>query len=373
MVNTVQNLKLAHFITPNIGSAGEHMLLMAVKQTFEALHGPVEWTDYNLRTRTKVRDILKINLSSQGAVIGGGGLFLRDTNPNRYSGWQWKCPRYSLRLLRKPLIMYAIGYNRFRGQPEFDDTFIKHVSLCLEKASFVGLRSHGSIRAVTNLVGEELGQRIRFQPCPSIFYKTTQRMEREPMTLAVVLALDREKFRFQEYKQQSIERICMALVRLEEMGWRILITRHHPLDESWEQEAMYRLQRPELVDLRFASADEIAQYYQRISLVVGMRGHGQLIPFGQGCRIISLISQEKMWWFLEDIGMPELGIEVLDDDLEEKLVGLVQTLCSRSNWEEQLVETRRRLWEITLGNHEIIATALGIPFERKPANIDILS
>lgn len=207
----MDNLKLAHFCAPHKGSAGEHMLVAAVKQVFVSLHGSIGWTNYNLRERTKLLDILRINLNTRGAVIGGGGLFIIDTNPNRYSGWQWKCPRYYLHLLRKPLIMYAIGYNRFRGQPEFGETFVRHVSLCLQKSIFVGLRSHGSIRAVSNLVGEELGQKIRFQPCPSIFYRTARSVEREPMTLAVVLALDRVKFRFQEYKQQSITRIYWGL------------------------------------------------------------------------------------------------------------------------------------------------------------------
>ena len=98
---------------------------------------------------------------------------------------------------------------------------------------------------------------------------------------------------------------------------------------------------------------------------MGMRGHSQLIPFGQGCRIVALISQEKQKWFLEDIGIPKLGIEVLDDDLEDKLVSLVQECRDRSTLREQLIEARRHLWEITLENHEIISAALNIPFSRK--------
>ena len=133
---------------------------------------------------------------------------------------------------------------------------------------------------------------------------------------------------------------------------------------------MHFLKQPEIVDLSYRTAEEIAQYYQRVSLAIGMRGHSQAIPFGQGCRIISLISHDKLAWFLEDIGMPELGIEVLEEDLEEKLISLVEKYETSSNLYDQLIEARRRLWEITLENHEIISTELHIPFKRKPVSID---
>ena len=361
---------IGHFCLANQSNAGDNFLFAAVKQVFETLHGPIRWIDYDLRSVTRIDQILRINISADAALVGGGGLFLADTNPNRYSGWQWKCPRYCVQLIRKPLVMYAIGYNRFPGQPEFGETFIKHVSLCLEKASFVGLRNHGSIRAVTNLVGDELGQRIRFQPCPSIFFRANTMVEREPMTLAINLAFDREKLRFKEHKRQIIEGICRSLARLEDSGWRILIVHHMPTDREWDKNAKQYLRRPEVVDLSFASAEQTARFYQRVSLAIGMRGHSQLIPFGQGCRIISLISHDKLAWFLDDIGMPELGIEVLDNDLEGKIVSLVERYNTGFDLYDRLSEAYHHLWEITVGNHEIISTALGIPFERKPANID---
>jgi len=186
------------------------------------------------------------------------------------------------------------------------------------------------------------------------------------MTLAVALALDRETLRFGEHKGPSIERISKALVRLEKAGWRIFITRHHPLDEAWERDIMSRLDHPQLVDLTTRPAEEVARYYQRISMVVGMRGDSQLIPFGQGCRIVSLVSQEKMWWFLNDVSMPELGIEVLDEELEEKLVCLVGEVQRRSDWKEQVNNARLLLWQTTLTNHEVIAHKLNLPFERNP-------
>lgn len=361
--------KLAHFCAPHIGSAGEHTLVCSVRQVFERLHGPIRWSEYNLRARTSLTDILTVNLHTSGVIVGGGGLFIIDTNPNKYSGWQWKCPRHYLRLFQKPVILYAIGYNRFRGHPEFGETFVKHVSLCIDKAILVGLRDRGSIGAIRNLLDEERGSKLSLQPCSTLFYMTEKQLEREPMTLAVALALDRETLRFDDYKRLSIERISKALVRLERAGWRIFITRHHPLDKAWEQDIMSRLDQPQLVDLTTCTAEEIARYYQRISMVVGMRGHSQLIPFGQGCRVVSLVSQEKIWWFLDDVGMPELGIEVLDEELEEKLVCLVDEVRGRSDWKERVNKSRLHLWEITLANHEIIANKAKLPFDRKPLHL----
>lgn len=44
--------------------------------------------------------------------------------------------------------MFAVGYNRFRGQEDFDQFFKEHINLFVEKAEFIGLRNHGSIESI---------------------------------------------------------------------------------------------------------------------------------------------------------------------------------------------------------------------------------
>lgn len=72
-----------------------------------------------------------------------------------------------------------------------------------------------------------------------------------------------------------------------------------------------------LIELK--NVRQIIYSYAEPSLVIGMRGHSQLIPFGCNTPILSIISHEKMKWFLENINHVELGIDVLDPDFETKL------------------------------------------------------
>ena len=111
------------------------------------------------------------------------------------------------------------------------------------------------------------------------------------------------------------------------------------------------MDKSEILGISGLDADYITALYSQFDTVIGMRGHSQLIPFGQGCKIISLISHDKLKWFLDDIECPELGIEVTDRDLAEKVVNLVENYPS----EAKLAQGKEKLWEITQRNHKRIS------------------
>ena len=49
-------------------------------------------------------------------IVGGGGLILPDTAPNKLSGWQWNISIENLNLIKKPIYVISIGFNLFYGQ-----------------------------------------------------------------------------------------------------------------------------------------------------------------------------------------------------------------------------------------------------------------
>ena len=83
-----------------------------------------------------------------------------------------------------------------------------------------------------------------------------------------------------------------------------------------------------IVDLFHVPAQTIIEAYQKPSLVIGMRGHAQMIPFGCTTPILSLISHDKMRWFLQDIDRPQWGIEMKQPDLTENLVANATSLLN---------------------------------------------
>ena len=80
--------------------------------------------------------------------LSGGGLFLYDTFPNDVSDWQWGISSKLLDQISIPIVVYALGYNKFRKQRNFTDSFDITVNKLVEKAKFFSLRNSGSSRAI---------------------------------------------------------------------------------------------------------------------------------------------------------------------------------------------------------------------------------
>jgi len=76
-----------------------------------------------------------------------------------------------------------------------------------------------------------------------------------------------------------------------------------------------------------------------------------MIPFGMGNAIISLISHDKLAWFLEDIDKPEWGIDVRSHDLEKLLIEKIKAFdACRMRIKRQVENAQEKLWGITLEN-----------------------
>lgn len=105
----------------------------------------------------------------------------------------------------------------------------------------------------------------------------------------------------------------------------------------------------ELVELK--DVKQIIECYSKARLVIGMRGHAQMIPFGCCTPILSIVSHDKMQWFLDDIHHPEWGVDVNDIDFESKL--LEKANKQYDNYKkciEQIEREKEKMWEITMDN-----------------------
>ena len=71
---------------------------------------------------------------------------------------------------------------------------------------------------------------------------------------------------------------------------------------------------------------KVVEAYSRPALVIGMRGHAQMIPFGCGTPILSLVSHDKIQWFLDDIERPEWGIEMIAPAFKDQLLASAQEI-----------------------------------------------
>ena len=96
---------------------------------------------------------------------------------------------------------------------------------------------------------------------------------------------------------------------------------------------------------------QMHQHYRQAQLVVGMRGHAGMVPFGCGTPIISLISHPKLGYFLADIDRPQWGIGVKDPQLAGRLGELTsEILDHRPAVVTDILAIQRRLAKVTAGN-----------------------
>lgn len=348
-------------------NAGDTQLFQTVRSLFDATIGPHNWSLEPLWPEVQPKTIARLNRESRGVVIGGGGLLLPDTNPNENSGWQWNCSLENLQKIEVPLINFAIGYNRFRKQKDFAPIFKPHIQETIRRSAFFGLRNYGSIRSLKPyLDGDpELEAKLTFQPCQTTLLRHLFPYYRKLIyqegvkRLALNIAFDRHHLRFGQREDDILTDIARAIKWAEQSGWDIVLAIHSPRDANiipWliRERVAYRE-----VSLVGQNARTIRDFYAEIPLTIGMRGHSQMIPFGMGGAIISLISHNKMGYFLEDIRHREWGVDIREENLETRLREKIQYLDdNRPQVQEELLAAQQELWQITLKNMAQIKEAL---------------
>ena len=109
----------------------------------------------------------------------------------------------------------------------------------------------------------------------------------------------------------------------------------------------------ELVE--FKNIQQIVKEYSKARVVAGMRGHSQMIPFGCLTPIFSIISHDKMQWFIDDIEHPDWGVEVSDAEFGNKLYENLKNIYN--NYESFISEIKiqqEKLWNLTMENMKSI-------------------
>ncbi|MEU6286377.1 polysaccharide pyruvyl transferase family protein [Streptomyces sp. NPDC046988] len=303
-------------------NAGDKVLPEAVRMCFGADTGPRHWYPQPVHRLVDEAALERLN-ARRGVVVGGGGLFLPDTSPNGNSHWQWNVPDDLLARVTAPLAVFAVGYNVFDGQLYRRRRFAESLRVLVERSSFFGLRNHGSIDRVRELLPASLRDRVRYQPCPTTVARQLlpgrfEAAERSD-TVLVNCAYDRAGLRFGHDYGHFLAQTAHALGALRERA-DVRYAAHMPADERFVHDLRREHGIALPVERLYAlSNDAIRDLYARARLVIGMRGHAGMIPFGCGTPILSLVSHPKLAYFLSDIGRPEWGLSVHDRELGARL------------------------------------------------------
>ncbi|MFC9832055.1 polysaccharide pyruvyl transferase family protein [Streptomyces albogriseolus] len=335
-------------------NAGDKVLPEAVRLCFGPDTGPRRWYAQPVHRLVDEAALEELN-ARRGVVVGGGGLFLPDTSPNGHSHWQWNVPDALLERLTAPLAVFAVGYNVFDGQLYRRTRFAESLRVLVDRSAFFGLRNHGSIDRVRELLPAGLRDRVRYQPCPTTVARRlvpgwTDPAERAD-TVLVNCAYDRAGLRFGHDYGHFLGQTAFALRGLRERA-DVRYAAHMPADERFVDDLrrVHGLTLP-VEQLYERTNDDIRALFRTSRLVIGMRGHAGMIPFGCGTPILSLVSHPKLAYFLSDIGREEWGLSVHDRDLGPLLLErAAAVLDDHAGAVADVHAAQRPLWEVTRAN-----------------------
>ena len=330
-------MNIAHVFAHAATNLGDIYLKDATQQAFASIFPGARFTPVETRKIYTQRDVDDLNAHDL-VVIGGGGLLLRDTFPNDVSDWQWGCSVELMERIHSPIAVYAIGYNRFRGQEDFaHPLFDRHIGTLLRKSIFFSARNTGSVNAIRRYVPEGLGEKIALNHCPSMLYPRAD-LDRKAGTRRVGLLLAGDRLHLRHGQPDVFARRVAALMKDLSSQSEIHVVAHQPHD-LWYMDAMKDVPHT-FVDLIGKSTAEAAALYGSLDVMIGDRGHAQMIPFALGCRIVSLVSHDKLQWFLDDMGLPEFGVEESDPELVEKVLALVHPAAGDDYAERRVAALR---------------------------------
>jgi len=224
----------------------------------------------------------------------------------------------------------------------------------VRKSIFFGLRNYGSLRSlIPYLESDALAEKLSYQPCPSTLIKYLYPEYPKPneKMLALNIALDSANSRFGNKAEDMLTAVAKAMKWATKHGWQIKVALHTLFDVDccdWLEQ--------EQVDYQFFRLynhypKDVINFYSKMSLTVAMRSHGQMIPFGLGNPTISLISHNKLKYFLEDMNHPEWGIEIHDENLEHKIIEKIEYMTdNEEKVRKQIATEQSKLWDITCEN-----------------------
>ncbi len=353
-----KGMTATHITYSYVCNAGDTVLSWAVRQ-FLGFGG---WNIRSVSDAVSEREIRDFN-RTDAVIVGGGGLFLPDTNPNSISGWQWAISDRQIEELNVPLILFSVGYNYFRHQIP-TARFLNSLNCVAKKSVFFGLRNMGSVETVKGLLDAELREKVVYQPCTTTLIRKMYELpaKKKAKRVALNMAFDREEQRFEGRQEQIFEQIYQAILAIHRFGYEVVYVAHSDKDLKFLLHMNEKNMFLPFVNLEKSLPDEVIRFYRNVDVAIGMRGHAQMIPFGVGTKIISLGTHDKMKWFLEDVNLKKCYVDLNENiaEIAEQIVGIFTEIEIKKPKETDayLRAEQERLWNISCANRSRLLSVL---------------
>lgn len=352
--------RLLHLDLKTIYSYGDQLLFELVRHAFNDF-GDGEYFDvtesHPYRERVTAAWVDQVNENFDGVVIGGGGIFPRRLNAAAASGWQWNISTELLARLKKPIIVFGAGNPPAFDPDTFKPVFRTHINQTMKQSIFFGLRSTGAVDSMREYLDDPADAPLVFQPCPTTINKfllpglvgVDNPNERR---LGLQLGLETPHLDSGLKPEDIFPRYAELVRQLQADGWQLDFFAHKRADQDFFTEYGHKLglnsiQLYGTPDLLFSGVHAYAQP----RIVLGARGHSQMIPFGAGRIPLSMSTNDKIRYFAHEAGHPEWLVDPWAEDMAERALATVRHADeNHEQLEADIATTQQRFLATTRDN-----------------------
>ncbi len=281
-----------------------------------------------------------INEDADMLLVGGGGQIMRRNEEESVSGWQFNISLEDLDRLNVPLVVYSVGFNDFPyDETSFPSYASVHIQAVIEKSALFSVRNSGTLNALIDM-GIDINN-VEVIPDPGMFCPIVGMKLPDINSAGFLIGLnwagDRISMRYKDNELSwIIPKICHALIQLieEQGGGKVVYIPHLcaydiTVASSFKEylgDYFYGLHEmvPGLYPETLAQVPLIAGVYKKMDVVLGVRGHSNIIPFGTHTPFVGFGDHCKNRFFAEQIGGLTVGtdccylFEILKKAVEDK-------------------------------------------------------
>lgn len=329
------SIKVLHIYASNANkNSGDFMIGIATKKYFKEIiiksEENIVFTDMNCRNKNLYnnKNISKLN-SYDYIIVGSGGLILPDSTPNKISCWQWVIPEENIKKIIKPIYVISIGWNLFFNQtinmPNSKNNkvdkarmliFKNNITNLIKQSIYFTLRHNSDVKNLLNLVGEEFKEKVKYEMCPTVWYVNKYWKPKinsiNKKFIAIEIKDDRQWRRYYKIGIINYYNKLLQFVKKCINEKKPILYLSHDGSKSFYNFLKKKKVNIPYLDNSCADENKILINYSKIDTLYCSAGHSQMISYGLGIKIISLISHPKLKNFCDDIG-DENGIDINND------------------------------------------------------------
>ena len=326
---------------------GDFVLLESIRENLEKISDiPLNFVNIDCQSTHFFEELIdEMNEKADMIIIGGGGFIMNRHEDNSLSGWQWSIKNEDIKKIKIPIIVYGIGYNKFHYDNRgFKENMNDSLKITLESSKLFSVRNSGTKKELKSRALNE--NKIMVISDPGMFITPlkikSELLNTNKMLVGLNFVSDRPHYTFpgnfrksQKSFYNELLKVCKYLIKTKNA--LIINLDHIPeldveVNKLFEKElgkSNYKVlskEVPHIYPPSLVNSHFLAYFYQCMDLVIGMRGHSNIISFGMGTPFISIGSHNKNRFFLKDINEEKYLIDIRNFEKNVKYDIIVQKI-----------------------------------------------